>query len=57
MDNDIEAKIQQETLVALQRANELLGLEVELQKIVVAREKVALDEDLAAFVANKNKKT
>ena len=46
MDNEIEKEIQKAELERMQKKNELLDLEIELQKIAIERERAILDQEL-----------
>lgn len=48
MSNEIEKEIQKEELKRMQKRNRLLDLEIELQKVVVDRERAAFNEEIAA---------
>ena len=49
MQTEIEKEIQKAELVSVQKKNELLGLEIELQKVIVEREKLSLDKEKGGF--------
>lgn len=49
------AKIELATLENMRKQNELLGLEIELQKVVVEREKVSLELDRLELEREKKK--
>jgi len=49
MDNEIEKEIQKAELGRMQKNNELLDLEIELQKVIVEREKLSLVREKGGF--------
>ena len=49
MQTEIEKEIQKAELARMQKKNELLGLEIELQKVIVEREKLSLAKEKGRF--------